>query len=439
MNIKGMPLYRFNILSYFRKENQQALSEDRKISESYFINFSFICIIVLTLFTITNALAKFWEAVIINALGTLLFVGGLFLYKKTISYHTPIGILICTCSSILVGQHVILEMDAYHNMFFFPALSVFTFALVDTKKLVHVYLGFIVLSALSAHFVVKNFGTTVKTLPSSEKDMYFVLTVIASVYATYRVVKTFHAQRQEAYLKLNDSYEKNKELNDKYKQLLSVLTHDIANPLSVIRTSVHLLQKNHSDQESFNKFIERYTRSEKLIIDIIDKSRQLLATEDGKLVIHLEKINFKSLLFEVISNFKQDLEKKSIQVEVSDINENLLILADETALKLSVLSNLISNSIKFSANGKKIEIIVIEKKGSIDVQLKDYGVGMPADLLKNIFNPRVKTTRLGTNGEPGTGYGMPLAYAYVQEMGSELSCHSIEGVGTTFCFSLKKA
>lgn len=430
--------YKAQFLQYFEKDNRQALSVSQMLNESYYINFSFIASTLLIFFTIANSLVGFWEAVAINIVGIVLYIVGLFTYKKSNSYYIPMAILIFNCSYILFGQHIILEFDSYHNMFFFPALGVFTFALIDKKYLLKIFLFVVSGSAIFSHFVVKYMGTTVKTLSSTEKDVYIILCCIGSVYATYQIVSVLYAQRSSAYERLDEANAKLIESNDRNRQLLAVLTHDIANPLSVISTSVQLLEKNKDKDNYFPKFNNRYQKAEKTIIGIVNNARRMLALEDGKIHVDIKRHSLKVLLDDVLTSFDFKLKSKNLDYIVNGDLENVNVLVDDTAFKTSVLSNILSNAIKFSNPNSKITINVSVEREFVFVEVIDTGMGMPKDIQEHVFDPHTKTSRDGTDGEKGTGYGMPLAKSYLELMSGDIECSSVDGEGTSIKFKLKK-
>lgn len=139
-----------------------------------------------------------------------------------------------------------------------------------------------------------------------------------------------------------------------------------------------------------------------------------------------------------MSNFEFKLETKDITIVKEGLDNHIFVLVDDVAFKTSVLSNIISNAIKFSENGSKISISAKIEKEYVLVEIKDSGMGMPKELMSQVFDPHAKTSRPGTCGEKGTGYGMPLAMSYLKLMGGSITCSSEPGAGTTFSFKLKK-
>jgi len=122
---------------------------------------------------------------------------------------------------------------------------------------------------------------------------------------------------------------------------------------------------------------------------------------------------------EVISNalliFENQLKKKDIAFKCFPALEELEteIFAEKISFTTNVFNNLFSNSIKFSYPDSVITFIVEEKEEKVHLVLKDQGIGIPGDLLENIFNPGTSTSRSGTSGEEGSGFGMPLVKKYM--------------------------
>jgi signal transduction histidine kinase len=101
-------------------------------------------------------------------------------------------------------------------------------------------------------------------------------------------------------------------------------------------------------------------------------------------------------------------------------------MAERVSLVNSVVSNLLTNAIKFSNRGSSIEIDAHAETDEVILRIQDHGIGMPESLQKNLFNLKVPTGRQGTNGEPGTGFGMPLVDKFVKGYGGSMRIHSVD-------------
>ena len=137
----------------------------------------------------------------------------------------------------------------------------------------------------------------------------------------------------------------------------------------------------------------------------------------------LVPINLKEAIINANSLLTSKFEMKNISIELH-IPEDLKILADQTIFSHSIMSNLIANAIKFSYSNSSI-IISAEQKGNyVKISIRDFGIGIPEKLLKDVFSFTKPTSRKGTAGEKGTGYGMPLVNKFIEKLNGSIEIQS---------------
>ena len=107
-----------------------------------------------------------------------------------------------------------------------------------------------------------------------------------------------------------------------------------------------------------------------------------------------------------------------------DIDQKLYVLAEETSFINSVLVNVLSNAIKFSSRGSVIKVRASAGDNDVTLTVTDQGIGIPPELLDKLFEPSEPTTRPGTDGENGTGFGLPLTSKFVAAYGGSVSVDS---------------
>ncbi|MBF0301036.1 MAG: HAMP domain-containing histidine kinase, partial [Oligoflexia bacterium] len=251
----------------------------------------------------------------------------------------------------------------------------------------------------------------------------------------------------------------NKEIREKNMQLerssesnrilVRLLCHDINNPLTTQKLNLERLTKNEvfKTDPIIQRYVNAIGRGVDQIFSIIDHVRQISAIEDGKVSLEIAPVKLIDVIEEIKFMFEDRFKKKNIQFTVDDakLPDNVMVWADKTSLIHQVFANLISNAIKFSHEGQKIEIGFEDKGESFEIKLQDNGIGIPSSMLKDIFKTHVKTSRLGTDKEKGTGFGLPLVKSYVEKYGGVVGVESkseeesaIEH-GTVFSVKLKKA
>lgn len=209
------------------------------------------------------------------------------------------------------------------------------------------------------------------------------------------------------------------------RQLLRMVVHDIANPLSVIKANVDMARYgDQSDAKKLIRHLEKIEKAVKAQVEVVNSARELEALESGKLKVQLASVDLKQVIDDSLFLFEERIKQKNINLKIVG-SFDIQVLAEQKALKNQVLANLISNAIKFTPNGGTIEIAA-DKLGqdAIKIQIKDSGIGMPPDLMMKIFDMGKSTSRIGTNGEKGTGFGLPLVKAYMDAFGAKIGVDS---------------
>jgi signal transduction histidine kinase len=247
--------------------------------------------------------------------------------------------------------------------------------------------------------------------------------------------------------KQNEELKKQNETIQAYaadkNMLVSVVTHDIATPLTII---LHASATGLKHPSEAGTSLERIQRAASMIKEISLSVREYQAVESGRSTVRLEVVDLKEIFVRIRFSFEDRLREKSLTLdEIVPDGESLLVMAEADSLANSVLNNLICNAIKFSHPQQKIELRVQVGGHHIEVQIRDFGVGIPDDRLKTIFLKQGGTSSKGTMGERGSGYGLSIAKAYLDKFGADIRVESIEEKnspdrhGTTVTLRLRRA
>jgi len=238
-----------------------------------------------------------------------------------------------------------------------------------------------------------------------------------------------------------DDAESIKQKIQEQQELIHILAHDLRNPLVACRGLVELVEEGDASAAVVGP---RIRQSMQKCLDTIELVRKKGLLENDVSKLSMEPIDLLHEVKEVLGDFEESLEKKGIRA-VNSLGEYLMILAERTSLNNVVLSNIISNAIKFSYPNSKFEISADVNDYTIVLKIKDYGMGIPEFLLPQIFNPRKVTRRAGTLNEQGTGYGMGLVRKLMKVYRGGIHIDSIaksvdnRNHGTTVSLSFQKA
>lgn len=204
-------------------------------------------------------------------------------------------------------------------------------------------------------------------------------------------------------------------------RLLRQISHDIANPLTVIRGTGHFLEGNPKTKNQ----VSRVLRSADKIHEIM---RFVLKTEtlDDETQIELVPVSLQEVFDDLKFLFDTPAHEKKLRIDYQLCAPDLSVLAEKTSLTNEVLGNLLSNAIKFSKPGGQI-IVRAEKdtsSPSILITIEDFGVGMSPTTIDCIVQRKQIISQRGTKGETGHGYGTSLAYTYVSAFRGQLRVKS---------------
>ncbi len=206
---------------------------------------------------------------------------------------------------------------------------------------------------------------------------------------------------------LNDSQGKLEKANSETKQLLHVLCHDLTNPFSSI---ISLL--NTVDKDSFDEYKPHLLSAAQNGLEIIDLVRKIRAIEEKKLDLTLSPVKLKSVVEESLLMLRNLFKQKNVTVNMN-ISPDITVMIEPVSFINSVMNNILTNAVKFSFPGSSIEITAGIFSGEVILIVKDRGIGMPHKILDNIFSMEKVTSREGTSGETGTGFGMPLVKKFL--------------------------
>lgn len=222
-------------------------------------------------------------------------------------------------------------------------------------------------------------------------------------------------------------------------RLLSMVCHDIGNALTIIQLGV--------DGEAIGaRNLARVRFAAGNIQEIIGSVRMLEAIEQGRLPFTPEPVALGPVLDTLRAIFQERLQEQGITLEVQDgIAQASPVLAEPHILANHVLNNLVSNAIKFSPSGTKVTIEVEDLGHETRIGVTDQGMGMPPELLAQLFVPGAAITRLGARGEKGTGLGLITVRSFAELFGGRLHIASQARTeaggrqGTTASIYLKNA
>ncbi len=238
---------------------------------------------------------------------------------------------------------------------------------------------------------------------------------------------------------LEDSVQKLEELNMAKDRFISIVSHDLRSPFATLLgfTDILLQERDLPEDEriEYLTYINEASKNQlNLINQLIDWSR----LQTGRIKPEFTRLNLRMLIQNVVNTWLPEATRKRIDIKM-DIPQDISVNADERLIT-QAFSNFVSNAVRFSNDGKDINITAGKfKKGVIEVVIKDEGVGIAEENFPKLFNINEKFCLPNTKGEKGSGLGLTIAKEIVDKHCGEIWLYSKLNEGTEFHVTLLEA
>ncbi|MDE6568045.1 MAG: sensor histidine kinase [Lachnospiraceae bacterium] len=217
------------------------------------------------------------------------------------------------------------------------------------------------------------------------------------------------------------------------KKMLSNISHDIKTPLTVILGYLEIMRLHHADDETLQKVEAKAGQ----VMELINHFFTLAKLEAGDIEIEISKININELCRENILNFYDILSGKDFIVDISIPEKDIFVQGEKDAID-RILSNLISNVLRYGSDGKYIGLTLRESENHVYIDVMDRGKGIEKEFAQSVFE-RLYTMEDSRNRKiQGNGLGLTIAKNLANQLGGDIFLDSMPNVKTTFTVKLKK-
>ncbi len=222
----------------------------------------------------------------------------------------------------------------------------------------------------------------------------------------------------------------------------SIISHDLKNPLSAIKTYLELIkQPEKMEIEQIKDIAVSIDKAVDLVCDMLDNLLNWARTQSGKIKYKPDLVNLKSLVPNILSQFELLAKNKNVSIinDINDINDETIVFADIYMLGV-MLMNVISNAIKFTPSGGRVQISArkLTQSGNeiVRIIVRDTGVGISNENITKIFRIDEHHTTVGTNKEKGTGLGLILCKEFAEINRGRIYAESEIGYGSVFTIEI---
>ena len=267
--------------------------------------------------------------------------------------------------------------------------------------------------------------------------MFFIIVLS---YFVIKLILRKNKDLEEITKKSIESEQEALKANETKSQFLANMSHEIRTPLNAIIGFSDILSESNLDNSEKEK-ATIISKSATALLNIINDILDISKIESGKFEISENEFNLNNLLEQLVQLYSVNTKQKDIRfLYTLDPNIPHFLISDETKIK-QVLSNILSNAIKFTPQNASVSFKVNLKKienniATITFLVKDEGIGIAIDDQKKVFNPFSQADGTISRKFGGTGLGLSISSSIIKMLGSEIKLISKEGVGSTFYFDL---
>jgi signal transduction histidine kinase len=211
------------------------------------------------------------------------------------------------------------------------------------------------------------------------------------------------------------------------EDVISVVSHDLRNPLNVIALATAILgrgQISDTQRKHLGKIERSMQRMNRLIEELLDITK----LESNTLPISRTTVGVQSLIADTYDMMRPIAEEKGVSLERELGPETARLFADRERM-LQVLSNLVGNAVKFTSPGGRVMLAAQHRAGLVRFSVEDTGPGIAADDLSRVFD---RYWQGGRESRQGAGLGLAIAKGIVHAHGGEIGVDSVLGKGSTF-------
>lgn len=218
------------------------------------------------------------------------------------------------------------------------------------------------------------------------------------------------------------------------KKMLSNISHDLKTPMTVILGYLEIMRLNGSDTDNMLSKAELKARN---MLELMNEFFTLAKLESGDMDIGLSNVDAAEICRESILDFYEILTGQGFQVDVRLPEESVYALGDNDSIK-RILSNLISNAIRYGYEGKYLGVALRVEEDSVFIDVTDKGKGIDKLFAESVFDRLFTMEDSRSRSVQGNGLGLTIAKNLAGQLGGTLTLESVPYENTTFTLRLRK-
>jgi signal transduction histidine kinase len=253
------------------------------------------------------------------------------------------------------------------------------------------------------------------------------------------VAQEAQAEAERARRTLTDQNKRLRELDRLKDEFLSLVSHELRTPLSSIRGYLDLVLDEEAGElnDEQQRFLRAVERNSARLLRLVGDLLFVAQADAGRLTLERAKVDLSALAADCVEGARPVADQKSIVLELA--TEPVPALVGDRGRLAQVFDNLVSNSLKFTPEGGRVEVRTAASNGRVVLEVEDTGIGIPAAEQPRLFERFFRAASATEQAIPGTGLGLAIVKAIVEAHGGDITVESLPHDGTTFRIELPLA
>jgi signal transduction histidine kinase len=220
-----------------------------------------------------------------------------------------------------------------------------------------------------------------------------------------------------------------RELDRMKDEFISLVSHELRTPLTSIRGYLELLLDDGTLSDQHRRFLAVVDRNSERLLDLVSDLLFLAQIEAGKVGFTLGPVDLDDVVHECIETSSPAADR--LRVELTAHTEAVPSLQADRARLAQVLDNLVSNALKSTPSGGRVDVRLRAEDGAALIEVQDTGLGIAEDEQTHLFERFFRSARATEQAIPGSGLGLTISKAIVERHGGKIELESSESAGTT--------
>jgi PAS domain S-box-containing protein len=222
-------------------------------------------------------------------------------------------------------------------------------------------------------------------------------------------------------------------------EFVSTVSHELRTPLTSIGASLSLLARNANTQlpDSVVRLITIAHSNSQRLVRLVNDILDIEKIESGKMVFNLARIDVRCLVEHAIDASQGFAQDHGVSLRLDPRSTTGEVAADSDRLT-QILTNLISNAVKFSPRGEEVVVAIKVRDGNVRVSVRDHGSGIPDEFKSRIFEKFAQADASDSRQKGGTGLGLSIVKQLAVKLGGEVGFKDAPGGGTIFYLDLPR-